>query len=342
MKPLVKPPSLKPGDTVATVSLSGGYAGDSAITWRYMQGKEQLENLFGLKVVEMPHTLSNPEYVYNHPEARAQDMMEAFADPEIKGIFTVVGGNDTIRLLPFIDYSVIRNNPKAFIGYSDTTVNHFMCYKAGISSFYGPSILSDLAENLGVPEYTAKWIKKALFASSPIGEIKQSPTWTSEHLSWVIENKNTARTFSPNNGHETLQGGGIAKGRLIGGCIEVFDWLRGTELFPPIEDFDGAIMFFETSEEMLPPSNFEYILRALGVMGVLERLNGMVFSKPCNNRHYDEYKAKISKVLAEYGRSSMPVLCNLSFGHCEPKFIIPYGAIGEIDCERKAFAILEG
>jgi len=121
----------------------------------------------------------------------------------------------------------------------------------------------------------------------------------------------------------------------------VFDWLRGTALFPAVDDFCSAILFLETSEEMPVPNNIQYILRAFGAMGILERINGIVFGKPYNNKYYEEYKPQIKKVLAEYGRAEMPVLYNLSFGHCEPKFCMPYGAMAEIDCDNAAFSLLE-
>ncbi|MCL2462638.1 MAG: LD-carboxypeptidase, partial [Defluviitaleaceae bacterium] len=253
-----------------------------------------------------------------------------------------IGGDDSIRLLPYVDYGVIRGNPKVFMGYSDTTVNHFMCYKAGLSSFYGPAILTDFAENVQMPDYTVHWLKKALFSAAPAGRIASSETWTSEHLPWRIENKDTARKFALNKGSELLQGGGKVTGRLIGGCIEVFDLLRGTELFPDIGDFDGAILFLETSEETPLPDNVLYTLRVFGAMGILERVSGIVFGKPYDEKYYEEYKAVIKKALAEYGRGDMPVLYNLSFGHCEPKFCVPYGAMAEIACEKAEFSILEG
>lgn len=157
---LIKPKMLKPGNKVATVSLSWGGAGDEEILWRYKQGKERLENVFGLKVVEMAHTLKGTDYVYNHPEKRAEDLMNAFLDESIKGIISCIGGNDSIRMLPYIDFNIIRENPKVFIGYSDTTISHFICLKAGLSSIYGPSVLMDFAENVKMPDYTISSIKK--------------------------------------------------------------------------------------------------------------------------------------------------------------------------------------
>ena len=184
---LIKPRKLNKGDKVATVSLSWGGAGDKEILWRYHQGKERLETLFGLKVVEMPHTLAGTDYVYNHPKERAEDLMQAFADPEIKAIIACIGGEDSIRMLPTIDFDVIKNNPKIFSGYSDSTVTHFICMKARVSSFYGPTILTDFAENIAMPDYTVKAINKAWFYTEPIGEIMPSDSFTAERLEWVVE-----------------------------------------------------------------------------------------------------------------------------------------------------------
>jgi muramoyltetrapeptide carboxypeptidase LdcA involved in peptidoglycan recycling len=338
---LIKPQKLRPGDKVATVSLSGGTAGREECRWRYEQGKERLQTVFGLEVVEMPHTLASPDYLEKHPEARAADMMTAFADPSIKGIISCIGGEDTIRLLPYINFDVIKNNPKIFLGYSDSTVNHFMCYKAGLSSFYGAALLIDFAENVAMHDYTVQAVKKALFSAAPIGEIDTSPTWTSEYLPWVVENINTARKLEPNHGYEVLQGSGKVTGRLIGGCIESMEWLRGTVLLPPISDFDGAILFFETSQDMPLPRNLRYMLRAFAVLGVFEKANGIIFGKPYDNKYYEEYKPEILRVLREYGREELPVLYNASIGHCDPHGVIPYGALAEIDCENAGFSILE-
>src|SRR5699024_10664169 len=145
---LIKPKKLKPGDTVATVSPSWGGAGEPEIRWRYEQGVKRLEEVFGLEVVAMPNSLKGAKYLYKNPHARGEDLMTAFKDEQIKGIITNIGGDDSIRLLPHIDFEVIRQNPKVFMGYSDVTISHLFCHKAGISSFYGPAILTDFAENI--------------------------------------------------------------------------------------------------------------------------------------------------------------------------------------------------
>ena len=142
---MLKPRRLKRGDRIAAVTLSWG--GPGKYPHRYEVGKRQFEEVFGLSVVEMAHTLSEPDWIAKNPQARAEDLMSAFADSSISGIISTIGGDDSIRILPFLDLSIIRANPKAFVGYSDTTVSHLACYKAGLSSFYGPAFMSGFAEN---------------------------------------------------------------------------------------------------------------------------------------------------------------------------------------------------
>lgn len=339
---LIKPQKLKQGDKVATVSLSWGGAGDSDVLWRYNQGKKRLEDEFGLKVVEMPNTLKGTEYIYSHPEKRAEDLMEAFADNSIKGIFSCIGGYESVRMLPYINFDVIRKNPKIFMGYSDTTVSHMICYKAGLSSFYGPSILAEFAENVEMFDYTKQWIKKVLFDSSVIGNVEPASGWTSEYLPWEEKNKPVKRELQPHAGYELLQGKGIARGRLLGGCIEVLETMKSTSLWPDIAAWKDAILFFETSEEMPDPTYFEYWLRNYGTQGILNEANGIIFGKPYDNKYYEEYKRAIIKVVRdELKLADMPILCNMNFGHTAPMMILPYGAMAEIDCDNTAFSILE-
>ena len=341
---LIKPSMLKKGDKVATVSLSWGGAGDPGIRERYEIGKKRLKDDFGLEVVEMPHTLKGTEYVYAHPKERAEEWMEAFKDPSIKAIISCIGGDETLRLLPYIDFEVIRSNPKIFMGYSDTTVNHFMCLKAGLSSLYGPTILAEFAENVEMLAYTKAHVNKALFDASPIGEIASSPQWTSERLEWHLpENNRIKRKMNEEmRGIECLNGSGKVTGRLIGGCLEVVDLLRGTQLWPSPESFDGAILFLETSEEKPEPSYVLQVLRAFVAMGVIDRINGIIFSKPLDEAHYEGYKDSIkTAIVFEAGFIDLPILYNLNFGHASPICVLPYGALAEIDSEAKRFTILE-
>ena len=113
---MIKPKMLNKGDKIAIVSLSWGGLGDEKLIHKYYIAKERLENEFGLEVVTMPNALKGSEFVYNHPELRAKDLMDAFMDESIKGIFCAIGGDDSIRMLPYINYEIIKNNPKIFMG----------------------------------------------------------------------------------------------------------------------------------------------------------------------------------------------------------------------------------
>ncbi len=341
MLKLVKPQRLNRGDKIATVSLSWGGAGDTDFLWRYNLGKKRLQEQFGLEVVEMSNTLKGSSYLYHHPEKRAEDLMAAFSDTSIKAIFTCIGGAESVRMLPYIDFDIIKNNPKIFIGYSDTTITHFICIKANLSSFYGASILAELAENVKIFDYTAHWLEKTLFDASPIGLIPAAEEWTGERIEWIESNASIAKTMVKNQGYEFLQGNGVTQGRLIGGCIEVMEMIKGTSLWPPNEIFEDAILFLETSEDMPKPIYVEHWLRNYGSQGILQKAKAIVFGKPYQEKYYNEYKTSIMKIVSELELYNLPIVYNMSFGHNEPMICLPYGAMAEIDCDKKTFSIIE-
>ena len=289
----------------------------------------------------MPNSLKGEECLYQNPQARAEDLMTAFKDEQIKGIIANIGGEDSIRLLPFIDFDVIRKNPKIFMGYSDVTISHLFCHKAGITSFYGPAILTDFAENVQMDPYTVEMVNRTLFSGEIIGEIQPANEWTSERLEWTEENKNLRRNMRKNSGYEVLQGTGVAQGFLIGGCIEVLEFAKGTDIWPEKEYWENSILFFETSEEYPDPNLIKYWLRNYAAQGILQKANGIIFGKPQDEKYYEEYKGVIHQVMKELDLENLPVLYNMNFGHTEPKFILPYGAKAEIDCVKGTFKILE-
>jgi len=266
--------------------------------------------------------------------------MDAFSNPDIKGIASCIGGDDSIRLLPYVDLDVIRKNPKVFIGYSDTTVTHFMCLKGGLSSFYGSSILAEFAENVEIFDYTKQHINRTLFSSEPLGQILISPEWTGERIEWTEDNKDKAKPLQRNGGHEFLQGTGKAQGHLIGGCMEVIEMLKGTAIWD-VEYFNDAILFFETSEDMPDPNMVKYWLRNYGAQGILEKINGIIWGKPYQEKYYNEYKVVLQMVLKEFGLAKLPVIYNMTFGHNQPMICLPYGVLAEIDCEKETFSIIE-
>ncbi len=343
---LVKPPKLQPGDRVATVSLSWG--GPGTFPHRYEAGKRQLQDEFGLVVVEMPHTLREADWLADHPGARADDLMGAFADPSIKAIISTIGGDDSIRILPYLDLDTIRANPKVFLGYSDTTISHLACLKAGLVSFYGPSIMAGFGENGGLFPYMVNSVRKTLFSSAPIGEIAPNRAgWTVEILDWAEpKNQSRRRKLNPSQGWKVLQGAGVRRGHLVGGCFEVLDWLRGTDYWPAPDLWQNAILFLETSEEAPSPIEVLRGLRSYAAMGILERLSGILFARPGGEvppAQFAEYDQAILEVVArEEGLTDLPVISGMDFGHTDPMFVLPYGVQAEIDCGTGRFAILEG
>ncbi len=144
-----------------------------------------------------------------------------------------------------------------------------------------------------------------------------------------------------NSGYELLQGSGVVQGRLIGGCIEVLEFAKGTAIWPEPKDWENSILFFETSEEKSEPGLILRWLRNYAAQGILHKTNGILFAKPKDEEYYDAYKEVIQQVMKENDLEELPILYNLNFGHTEPKCVLPYGAMAEIDCSKKTFSILE-
>ena len=342
--PLAKPRRLAPGDTIATLSPSWG--GPGALPNRYQAGKGVLEHTFGLRVVEMRHTLAPDDWVARNPQARADDLMMAFADPTIAGIIATIGGEDCIRLLPFLDLSVISANPKVFLGFSDTTALHLSCYRAGLSSFYGPSIMAGFAEDAGIHAYTADSVRRTLFSSEPIGLVPANTEgWTVERTNWsdpIAQSRR--RGLHRADAPRVLQGSGAVSGHLLGGCTEVLEMVKGTAWWPGRAAWAGAILFYETSEEAPSPAYIRHCLRNYAATGILGDIAGMLIARadPGDDEGYQQaIEAALLQVLAEAGRSDMPVLAGLDFGHTQPMLTLPYGVEARVDCGAATLTVLE-
>jgi muramoyltetrapeptide carboxypeptidase LdcA involved in peptidoglycan recycling len=341
---LIKPGRLKPGDTVATVSLSSGVAGD--LPHRYQAGKRQLEETFGLRVVEAPNSQCDQEFLYRNPRARVDDLLWALTESTIAGIVSNIGGSESVRLLPFLDLNVIREHPKVFMGFSDTTVQHIAFLSAGLVSFYGPSVLTHFAENGGMHPFTVEAIHRALFSPQPIGDLQPASEWTEHFLKWADPaNQQVRRTFVPNPGWVWVQGRehSAVAGHLIGGCMEVLEMLKGTRWWPTPAAWDGAVLFFETSEVAPELWQVEEWLRNYALQGILDKVVGMLFARP--HRYTLEKKLQLfevlRKVLAEVGRTELPIVADMDFGHTSPMGVLPLGCRVCIDPRTCRVAVLE-
>ncbi len=322
----------------ASVSLSWGGAGDKDIRWRYEKGVQYLKDTLDIEVLPMTHTLDGSESVYQNPQHRAQDLMDAYKDDDIAMVLSCIGGSESVRILPYLDDAIFVNNPKPFIGYSDSTTLHLYLNKLGIKTYYGPSILSEFSENNGMFEYSRDYFQRIVLNQEASVSIEAATQWTSKRIPWLIENQNQTKTMNPHDGFDFIQGDKVVSGPLIGGCIEVLSNLRGTDIWPSYESFDEAILFLETSEVMAEPWLFEDMLRALVTVGTLERTSGIIFGKPYNNKYYQEYREIIEKIVQEIDYQGA-IVANMNFGHTQPMFSIPYGGIGIIDPIQKTFTI---
>jgi muramoyltetrapeptide carboxypeptidase LdcA involved in peptidoglycan recycling len=353
---MIKPKKLNKGDKVAIISLSSGTLGEPFMVYQKDLIEKRL-NEFGLEVVFTPNSLKGREFIEKNPQARAEDLKWAFRDESIKGVICAIGGIDTYKTVPFLldDESFInnvRNNPKVFIGYSDTTSNHLMFHRIGLTTYYGHSAIVDFGElaNEMLP-YSKEWFKK-LFEDNESLEIKSSPTWYLERTSFDESEHGKDRISKAEEyGYEVLSGNGVVKGELFGGCIEsLSDLITGDsyvdapqvnakyKLIPSSEELKGKILFLETSEEQPNPERLRYIVTVLDNYGVFKTINAVLIGKPQDEAYYDEYKKVYTDIIGKY---NIPVLFNINFGHAHPKCILPYGVEATIDCDNKRVIINE-
>lgn len=353
---MLKPESLKKGDKIAIVSLSRGLLGMPFCKHELDIALKRLKE-FGLEPVIMSNSLKDMKYLEEHPEARAADLKEAFMDDSIKAIIAAIGGDDTYKTIPYLMedkefIEAVKKHPKIFTGFSDTTNNHLMLNKIGLSTFYGPCLLVDIAEldNEMLP-YTKKYFEK-FFLNEPNYEITSSPIWYSDRENYGPEEIGKPRkTNEEKHGFETLNGSGVVTGKLYGGCLDsLYDIYTSTRygnenevytkynILPTLEEWQEKILFLETSEEKMTPDNLEKALNYFKEHKILETVKGIIVGKPIDEKYYEEYKEVYKKVFSDL---STPVLYNVNFGHSVPRCILPYDAVATIDYDNKKIFINE-
>ena len=350
----MKPRKLEKGDKIAIVSLSRGLLGMPFCKHQLDIAIKRLKE-FGLVPVLMPNALKDMKYLEEHPEVRAADLKQAFMDKSIKAIICAIGGDDTYKTIPYLmedeefKKSVIEN-PKIFTGFSDSTNNHLMLNKLGLSTFYGHSLLVDIAEldNDMLP-YTKKHFLKFFDNSKPY-DITSSKTWYMERENFGVEELGKPRiSHQEMHGFETLNGKGIVTGKLYGGCLDViYNDLVGIrykdepkifekyQIFPTEAEWQEKILFIETSDEKPTPERLKEMLIELKTRKILSSVKGVIVGKPQDEKYYDEYKNVYKEVFINL---STPVLFNVNFGHATPKCLIPYDAEATIDYDNGTIVI---
>lgn len=340
---LLKPRHLERGDTVAVVSPSGAAA--HRFPWVFEHGLENLRTRFGLTIREYPTTRAAPITLAKHPRMRAEDVNHAFADDDVRGIVTSIGGDDSMRILPYLDADAIRAHPKILMGYSDATTLLTWCNQLGLVTFHGPSVMAGLAQLESMPPRFEEHVREMLFDVGPPHEYGTYGRYSDGYPDWASR-KNLGRVHPTREdaGWRWLQGTDTVRGRLWGGNLEVLEFLKGTRYWPESGFWKGRILLLETSEEVPPLHAVRRWLRNYGLQGIFEQVEAVLFGRA--RGYSDEQKRELDRVLIsvvgeEFSRPDLPVVSNLDFGHTDPQFILPLGVKAEVDPAGKRFRLLE-
>jgi muramoyltetrapeptide carboxypeptidase LdcA involved in peptidoglycan recycling len=341
MRPVL-PRRLEPGDAVAVVSPSWG--GPEAFPHVFDAGVAVLRG-WGLDVREMPSTRAPAARLAAEPRLRADDVNAAFADPAIRAIISTIGGDDSIRLLPYLDEPTISSNPKILMGYSDTTTLLAAIRRFGIVTHHGPSVMAGLAQVDGLPPAFREHIRRMLFEPAASHRYVPYGAYAEGYPDW--RDPSTAGRVNPSradDGWHVVQGTGRAHGELFGGCLEVLDWLRGSSAWPIGDEWAGRLLFVETSEEKPPRLVVERILRSFGAQGVFERISGLLVGRARGHTTDEKLglETTIRDVIAtEFGRPDLPIVANLDFGHTDPQWVLPLGVRAELDVDARSLTLVE-
>ena len=338
----IKSKKLQKGDTIAIVSPSWG--GPSVFPHIYESGIKTLEKL-GLKIKEYPSARKNVDYNYNHPEFRAKDINDAFADSEVKAIFSSIGGDDSIRILPFLDLETIKKNPKIIMGYSDTTTLNTYLNQLGLVTLNGPAIMAGFSQWDSLGEKFQEHIKTILFNNPEEYNYEAYDSYCEGYLDWSDKsNVGKTKPMIKNTGWNFLQGKTKVQGELFGGCIEVLEFMKSTKFWPKNDFWNGKILFLETSEDKPTPDQVKWMLRNYGMQGILNKISALLIGRP---KDYSEEEKKqlnenvLTVIKTEFKNTSLPIITNMDFGHTDPQWILPLGIKAEIDCHKKEFKLIE-
>ncbi len=338
--------------TIGIVSLSRGILGEDFMEHEVEIGLRRL-NEMGLVVKFMPNALKGVEYIDAHPEKRAEDLLAALKDPGIDMILCAIGGDDTYRLAPYLfdnDELSEAANDKIFLGFSDTTLNHFMLHKVGMKSFYGQAFLPDICElSPDMLPYTRQFFEE-LIKTRRINMIFPSHFWYEQRTSFGPDQRFKSLPMYEDKGFQLIQGPSKFSGKILGGCIDsMYDMFDGElysdmpgicekyGLFPDAEDWKGRILLLESSEEKMPPEKYRKALEYLKEAGVFGAVSGVLVGKPMDGAFEEEYKELLVEVIDD---PQLPVLCNINIGHALPHCIMPFGVDCEVDADRQIIRFL--
>lgn len=313
-KEVIKPPRLKKGDKLA-ITTPGSYISNK-------EKEKSIENLesLGFEVVYSDKLMLMNGFFSGNDKERAEDINEMFERKDIKAIVCARGGYGCARILPHIDYNIIKENPKVFIGYSDVTALLYGIYKeTGLITFHGPVGISTYND------FSNKYLEQVLIKPSEELELDSS--------------------FSENNDNIyglTTISSGIASGELIGGNLSIVTSLIGTDY-----DIDtkGKIIFLE--EYIEEPYRVDRMLTQMIQAGKFNEAAGIALgvfkyceSKEENPSFTNSYNL-MEVLIDRISGLGIPVVYGLSFGHVKDKFTIPFGIKAELDANNFKLKLLE-
>lgn len=313
---LIKPQCLKPGDTVGVVAPGTAVSDPDDIS----RAKEAIE-YFGLKMKLGKYVLKGNGYKSRTVEERLIDLHSMFKDPEVKAVICIRGGYGSPQLLDSIDYKLIKDNPKIFLGYSDITAMLIAINKmTNLVTFHGPVLLSAFSD------YTVSNFKKALFKTEPIG------------ITTNAKDKNTFREVFP---IRTVTGG-KATGQLVGGNLSMISNTLGT----PYEiDTKDKLLFIEDVGEQ--PYRIDRMLTQLRLAGKLQAAKGIImgYCKGCDNdvlQPSNVWDYTLGEIVDNIlGNLNIPVVHGLTIGHTSNQLTLPIGVSAELDADAKTLNIVE-
>ncbi len=314
LPPRRKPPRLRRGDVVGLVE-PAWFTPDS------FEIEQVLATIRAMGLVPRPatHLLDRYGYLAGRDEARAGDLNAMYADTEVKAIFAVRGGWGCARILPYLNFNVIRANPKLLIGFSDITALHLaLATRTDCPTIHGPNASS-------------AWGQLSWDSFHKLAFEAGTPTWrTPPGTEDRLAQRSSVRTYTP----------GRASGPLLGGNLTVLSSLMGTPWLP---SFEGAILFIEDTDEA--PYRIDRMLTQLSLAGILHRLAGIVFGQctDCVARNSSSLGGfTVSEVLQQHlPRLGVPAFEGALFGHVANQFSMPLGIRAEIDATEGTIRMLE-
>lgn len=299
----IKPKALKPGDTLGLVAPASPIYEESVF-------EEMLVNLEGLgfPLKLGKHVRDQHGYLAGTDEQRASDLMNMFQDDSVDAIMCIRGGWGCNRILPLLDYEVIKNNPKLLVGFSDITSLHMALYsQSDLISFHGP---------VGKSVWT-DFTKQAFQNITQNGEKTEFSIPAEFDDSFVVQP-------------------GKAKGRLFGGNLSVLSSMVGSEYLP---SFEGAILFLEDIGESV--YRIDRMITQLKLAGILDQIHGFVFGK-CTDCSAGANSLTMQQVLEDHIKPlGIPAFYGAMISHEDNNITLPVGMEAEIDADRRTIQVLE-